>query len=392
MSRGGPILILTASAGAGHTVAAHALADAFSRQSADIDIEIHDVLQSTNKFFRTLYAQGYLALVNHAPTAMGLLYEATDRPDHRLRDSLRWAFQDLNSRRAKRYLLERRPRLIVNTHFLSAEIVAHLRRERRLDCPQATVTTDFETHRLWVQAPTERYYTATDEGRAYLTACGAPADCIRVSGIPVRAAFEQAPSDRAALRSQLGLHADEPVVLLLCGGFGVGPTEALLLELSSMRAEVQIAVVTGRNKPLQLRLERVAQKSRCRVVVTGFTTRMHDWMHAADVLVTKPGGLTASEALVCGLPMVIVNPIPGQEARNSDYLLEHGAALKVNNVRMLGHRVGQLLAEPGRLEALRRAAQAIARPGAAKRIASDALALLETDAGLTPAQAAPRIA
>jgi processive 1,2-diacylglycerol beta-glucosyltransferase len=243
-----------------------------------------------------------------------------------------------------------------------------------------------------VQAPTERYYTATDEGRAYLTACGAPADCIRVSGIPVRAAFEQAPSDRAALRSQLGLHADEPVVLLLCGGFGVGPTEALLLELSSMRAEVQIAVVTGRNKPLQLRLERVAQKSRCRVVVTGFTTRMHDWMHAADVLVTKPGGLTASEALVCGLPMVIVNPIPGQEARNSDYLLEHGAALKVNNVRMLGHRVGQLLAEPGRLEALRRAAQAIARPGAAKRIASDALALLETDAGLTPAQAAPRIA
>ena len=99
-------------------------------------------------------------------------------------------------------------------------------------------------------------------------------------------------------------------------------------------------------------------------------------MRAADIVVTKPGGLTVSEALACGLPMVIMNPIPGQETRNSDYLLEHGAAIKVNNVRLLGHRVGQLLSDPPRLQALRAAAQAIARPYAAREIVADALTLL----------------
>jgi processive 1,2-diacylglycerol beta-glucosyltransferase len=103
---------------------------------------------------------------------------------------------------------------------------------------------------------------------------------------------------------------------------------------------------------------------------------MHEWMQAADVVVTKPGGLTVAEALACGLPLVIVNPIPGQETRNSDYLLEHSAALKVNNVRMLGYRVGTLLADPDRLRQLRTAARTIARPQAARDIAADALRLV----------------
>lgn len=369
-----PILILTASAGAGHTVAAKAIEEELRRQMRDAIVEVHDTLEHANAFFRNLYARGYLGLVNYAPAAMGMLYEATDRPLKRRRD-LRSAFQNINVRKFVRFLIDRKPRLIINTHFLPAEIVAQLRRKRQLNCPQVTVTTDFETHRLWAQQPTERYYTATDDGKAYLQTWGVPVSDIRVTGIPIRAAFEQLP-DRQTCRAQLGVDLQSPLILLLAGGFGVGPTEAIFSELSPMTATAQIVVIVGRNEPLRERLERRQATSQRSIRIIGFTDEMHRWMGAADLLVTKPGGLTTAEALACGLPMVIVNPIPGQETRNSDYLLENGAAIKVNNARLLGYRIARLLDSPNRVEALARAARSLGRPGAAGRIVADAIALL----------------
>jgi len=379
MNSDGPILILTASAGAGHLMAAQAVREALRTRLPQSSIEVLDVLQATSAFFRALYAKGYLGLVRHAPSAMGMLYEATDRPNRHARDALRRGFQNLNARRTAEYLRSRRPRLIVNTHFLPAEIVGCLRRCGRLRCPQATVTTDFETHRLWVQPPTERYYTATAEGKAYLETWGVDPASVVVSGIPVRAAFN-APLDRAAFRRQQGLDCGRPLVLLLCGGFGVGPAETLLAELLAIGEDAQAAAIVGRNPALYRRLQAQAARSHRAVRVIGYTDQMHAWMQAADLVVTKPGGLTAAEALVCGLPTVIVSPIPGQESRNSDYLLEHGAAIKVNNLRLLRYRVGRLLAERPRLEALRAAALSIARPCAAKYIADDLLALLDRQA------------
>lgn len=369
-----PILILTASAGAGHTVAAKAIEDELRRQLRNVTIEVHDTLQHANAFFRNLYSRGYLGLVNYAPAAMGMLYDATDRPRKRRRD-MRSAFQNINVRKFVRFLIDRKPRLIINTHFLPAEIVAQLRRKGRLDCPQVTVTTDFETHRLWAQQPTERYYTATEDGKAYLQTWNVPERDILVTGIPIRAAFEQ-PLDRVACRARLGVSHEAPLILLLAGGFGVGPTESLFGELSRMPAAAQIVVVTGKNEALRARLEAIRQAMQRPTRIVGFTDEMHLWMQAADLLVTKPGGLTTAEALACGLPMVIVNPIPGQETRNSDYLLENGAAIKVNNARLLGYRVSRLLDCPDRFASLARAARLLARPGAAGRIVADAISLI----------------
>lgn len=339
------------------------------RQAPEERVVVHDVLQSTNGFFRALYAQGYLGLVNHAPAAMGMLYDATDRPNRYFRRNLRSAFQDWNARPAMRLICDLRPRLILNTHFLPAEIVAHLRTRGALDCPQVTVTTDFETHKLWAQPPTERYYTATEDGKAYLQTWGVDGASVQVTGIPVRAAFSQ-PTDRTAARERCGLDATRAVVLLLCGGFGVGPTAELFAQLQKLSTDIQVAVVTGRNEALREKLERLSVRP---TRVVGFTDAMHDWMSAADLVVTKPGGLTAAEALTCRLPLVIVNPIPGQETRNSDFLLENGAAVKVNNPRLLAHRVTRLLDDAARLAALRGAAERLARPDAAAQIARDAL-------------------
>lgn len=384
-----PILILTASAGAGHTVAARALQEQFLAQAPHLPVVVHDFLETTNAFFRALYAKGYLGIVRYAPLAMGLLYEATDRPGRRFRGGLRSWFQNVNAHRGMRFLIDTRPRLIVNTHFLPAEIVAYMRTTRRLACRQVTVTTDFETHQLWFQPPTERYYTATEDGKAYLLACGARDQDVLVTGIPVRRAFDQ-PIEPAVARQRCGLSPDGPVVLLLCGGFGVGPIERLFDELLTLAQPVQVVAITGRNETLRRRLQDRASRRPDRVRVVGYTDAMNEWMRAADLVVTKPGGLTTSEALVCGLPIVIVNPIPGQETRNSDCLLEHGAAIKVNNPRLLRYRLARLLGDPLRLKSLREAAAAMARPAAARQIVADALTLLDSSEPETSSRGEPQ--
>lgn len=359
------ILILTASAGAGHTVAARAMSESISERLPHATVEVHDVLDSSGPVLRRLYADGYMALVHYAPAVMGLLYDAMDAPPSRLTEFLRGRAQDVLTAGTVRFLLERRPTLIVNTHFLSAEIVARLRRAGRLHCPQVTVTTDFETFRLWVQPPTEQYFTATESGKALLSTWGVdPADVV-VSGIPVRRAFCD-DLDRIDLRRQHGLIADQPVVVLSCGGLGVPAAEQHLRQLAALPERVQVIAISGRDERLRVRL---AARFAPRVRVLGFTDRMHEWMRVADLLVGKPGGLTSSEALVCGVPLVVVRPIPGHEARNGDYLLESGAAIKPSHVGVLRHRIIELLSEPSRLVRMRTACRRIARPDAARLIA-----------------------
>ncbi len=368
------VLILSASAGAGHMTAAEAVRAALRAATPTARVEVVDVLGLANPFFRRLYAEGYLALVNHAPSAMGWLYEVTDRPNQKRRDRLRAAFQNMNLKRVAERLVREQPHLIINTHFLPAELVAGLRRQGRINCRQVTVTTDFETHRMWVQEPTERYYTATTEGRACLGTWGVAPERVLVSGIPVRDGFGRAP-DRLAARALLNCASDRPLVLLLCGGFGVGPTETLLLELLRTPPDTQVIAITGRNEKLRARLTAIVQRRRRDVRITGFVDAMEVYMAAADLVVSKPGGLTASETLAVGRPSVIVNPIPGQETRNSDFLLERGAGVKVNNLRMLGYRVAQLLRDASELRRLGKAAASLGRPMAAENIAQDALSL-----------------
>lgn len=375
MSECDDILILTASTGGGHLVAARAVEAALRERAPHLHISVVDALAVATPLFRRLYAGGYLGLVRHWPSAMGWLYEVMDRPNPGLSDKLRIAIQDVNKRPIVRAILRRRPRLIVHTHYLSAEIVAQLRRARQLDCPHVIVTTDYETHRLWAQQPAERYYTATEDGKCYLTTFGVPPERIAVTGIPVRPGFVP-PEDVAAARRECGLDPDIPVVLLLCGGFGVGPIVEIFAELLAMPATAQVVVIAGRNEKLRRRLDDVARGTDRTVEVIGFTDCVHDWMRTADVAVTKPGGLTVAEALACGLPLVIVNPIPGQETRNSDFVLERGAGIKVNSTRMLGRRVSELLGDAPRRLALRAAARVIGRPNAAAEIAADVLAFL----------------
>lgn len=369
------ILVLSASVGAGHLRAAQAVELALKQLDPDAVVKHVDVLEMTNRAFRKFYGDAYLDLANRAPHLLGFFYDLLDQPRrlHRKSDWLRLTFEKLNLRKFRKSLEQEPWDLIVNTHFLSAEIIAHLRTKGKLDTPQFTVTTDFETHRLWVNQPCEHYFTATPEGARYLEHLGvSPAD-VTVSGIPIHPAFSEAKS-RAQCLEKHGLVDDRPILLQMAGGFGVGPVEKLLGAILSIEDPLQVVVLAGRNKKLKAELNALAKPARHRVTVLGFTTAMDELMSVADLVVSKPGGLTTAEVLASGAVLAIVNPIPGQESRNSDFLLENGAAIKINNAATLPLKLTSLLKDRSRLAALKTNARRLGKPQAAFAVARAALA------------------
>ncbi|MGA2064533.1 MAG: glycosyltransferase [Thermoguttaceae bacterium] len=369
------ILVLSASVGAGHLRAAEAVEAALRQVAPDAVVKNLDVLELTNAAFRRVYSRTYFELVNKAPHVLGYVYDLLDQPPsaRRKADRLRLLVERLNLRRFSRLLRSESWDVIVNTHFLPAEIIAAMRRRDEIATGQLTVTTDFETHRLWVNQPCEHYFTATEEGAAYLAHWGVPPGQITVSGIPIHPVFSEAKSGREC-RAGLGLADDRPVILQLAGGFGLGPVEKLFQGLLSMAGPLAVIVVSGRNEELQRRLEQIEVPPRHQVKILGFTTQMDELMAAADVVLSKPGGLTTSEVLARGAALMIANPIPGQEARNSDFLLENGAAIKVNNIATLPYKLAKLLDDPARLAGMKANARRLGRPQAAFDVARFALA------------------
>ncbi|MGO8751900.1 MAG: MGDG synthase family glycosyltransferase [Thermoguttaceae bacterium] len=368
------ILVLSASVGAGHLRAAQAVELAIKEVAPDAIVQNLDVLDFTNATFRRFYAKSYLDLVNRAPQMLGYFYDLLDRKPspQRKSDRLRCAVEKLNLHKFLQFLRQGSWDVIVNTHFLPAEMIAALRCKAEINTPQLTVTTDFETHRLWVNQPCDHYFTATEEGAVNLVHWGVPSGDVTVTGIPIHPAFSK-PGGRSECRAKHGLADDGLVVVQLAGGFGVGPVEELFDAVLAVETPLELVVVTGRNEVLRQQLQQRTPPSRHRVRVIGFTTQMHELMAAADLVMTKPGGLTTSEALASGAAMVVVNPIPGQESRNSDFLLENAAAIKVNNAAILSYKLTQLLRDPERIAQLRRNARKLGKPDAAFRIARAAL-------------------
>jgi processive 1,2-diacylglycerol beta-glucosyltransferase len=357
--------------------AAEAVEAALCEMSPDATVRRVDVLEMTNRWFRRFYGQSYLDLVNKAPHVLGYFYDLLDQPSrsgHNRGDKFRLLVEKANLKKLSKVLLGEPWDVIVNTHFLPAEIIASLRKSDKLEVPQVTVTTDFETHKLWVNEPCERYCTATEEGGLYLQSWGVAADRTTTTGIPVMPIFGR-PKDRGALLAKHQLDGSLPIVLQLAGGFGVGPIEKLVQALLKSPLPLQIVTVCGRNEKLRFDLQNLDKPSRHKVKVVGFTTEMDELMGVADLIMSKPGGLTTSEALASGAVMAIVNPIPGQESRNSDWLLENGAAIKINNVATLVHKLTGLLENKQRLEQLRENVRRIARPRAAFDVVQKSLEL-----------------
>jgi processive 1,2-diacylglycerol beta-glucosyltransferase len=370
------VLLLSASAGAGHVRAADAIEKAFKQVENGEGREVRhlDILNYTNKVFRHLYSKAYIDLVNKLPEVPGWVYDKLDKPWKNERRRL--ALDKLNTRPLVKMLREYQPDLIVCTHFLPAEIVSWLKAKERLASRQVIIVTDFDVHAMWLVHHYEHYFVALDEARAYLEALGIPASKITVSGIPIDPVFAKH-KDKQAMRAKHGLEQDRMTILLSAGGFGVGSVDALIASLLSMQRRVQVVAICGRNEELKKRLTRMAARAKPDATVLlkpfSYTKEMDELMTASDIVLGKPGGLTTSEALAKGLVFVIVNPIPGQEERNSDHLLERAVGIRCNNLPVLSYKLDRLLADPTRFATMQANARHMGRPNAASEIVKQLL-------------------
>lgn len=373
------VLIATVTAGGGHLAAAAALEQAWRAARPRDTVECKDVLDFAPRFYRKLYVKGYPKVIEHMPDIYGIVFKKTDNAARvRKATSFRRSFAHHTNKKFAAYLRSFKPEVVLCPHYLPLEILGHMRgkdakrKSTAKNSFNVCIVTDFEAHAFWLEPGVDMYCVAAPETGSSLVARGANEKDVVVTGIPISLKFSE-PVDTLNVRRRYGLRDDMPTVLVLSGGFGMGPVAEILDELDKVDTHFQTLVVCGRNEDLRKKL--AGQDRKHPTHVLGFCNNMHELMCASSVIVTKPGGLTTSEALAIGRPLVILNPIPGQETANSDFLLERGAAIKLNRVEDLPFRIKELLTTKKLLQ-MTAAAAALGKPNAARDICSAVISRL----------------
>ena len=362
------VLIVSASTGTGHARAGEAMREAIRLKDPEIPVQHVDLLSLAPSWVRAMYGGGYELMATRAPWLWHRVYNGTDGDGW---DRARWSSlaQRLLFKEFRNLLLDSRWQLCLSTHFLPCQLAAG-----KPDLPPfALAITDFTLHRYWVQPGVRQYFVATDELARQLKA-RVPRAQVHATGIPIAPTFAAAPS-RVDARAGLGIDVRRPVALVMGGGLGLGVSEMVEAALAGAHQDVQVIAVCGKNAAAAERLRGLGVDSG-RLRVESYVTDIERYISAADIVVTKPGGLTASEALACGRPLLVTRPIPGQETGNTRALVAAGAAIAALTDTDITHAMRRLFAGDGLLSGLAAAASRLGRARSAAEITS----LLDVDA------------
>lgn len=359
------VLILSASVGSGHVKAADALARAMRARSDVDEVLSDDSLDHTNVLHKQFYSTLYKKLSAMLPEFLGWWYETSDDPwvadKGRLLIDLPQALPLINLVR------EFKPDIILCTHFMPAGVISWLIANGKLEARLGVVITDFHFHAFWITRAFNWYFVAQEDDKIHMEALGLPSDRIEVTGIPVEPEFG-APVDVNAVLERHGLQPGRPTLLVAGGALGMSPATAVVRQLLQLDRDFQAIIVCGKNEEMQNEIVDLLKDRPADFRVFGYTKEMSDFMSVATILLSKPGGMTTAEAVACGLPMMILDPIGGQEERNADVLLEAGAAVKCTEVTLVAHKLRRLLDDPERLKQMSQNARSLGRPNAAAEI------------------------
>lgn len=359
------ILVVHASAGAGHQKCAEAIYNYFKNHRRDVSVKLVDLLDYSDNFFKFIYLRGYTWVVNDLPWLWGFLYWVTYYPP------LCYLLQWLNSRAdlltnrgLKDLLLRENPDYIISPHFLPPEVAGYLKKKKKIDSRIITVITDLGIHPYWITGETDAYVVHSDFASSQLEERGVHKDKIMVTGIPVDDKFLTAYS-RKEVAARLGIDPDKFTVLLATGSFGLGPLEELI---DLLHEQVQLLVVCGRNRTLYQNLNR---KNYSQVKAYGFIDNMHELMSCADIMLTKAGGLSVTESLAMKLVPFFIAAIPGQETQNIKVVVSKNAGVDIRKLSCL--QVKDLVIDfknnPRKLEHLRNNMSSLRKPSAAGDLA-----------------------
>ncbi|MFD1884584.1 MGDG synthase family glycosyltransferase [Paenibacillus wenxiniae] len=366
------VLILYASYGDGHLQAARSLQESLLSQGIervillDLMAEAHPLI---NELTRFVYMQSFKTI----PHLYGWVYNVTRAM--KAESPLSNWLHSFGIRRLREVLEQERPQLIVHTFPQLA--LPHLKTRWGLTVPLINILTDYDLHGRWLHPHIDHYYVPSEQIRHEAIERGVAPARISVTGIPLHRSFETIPVDpelrahrRQQLRLEAGLDPDKKTVLLLAGAYGVLKNVRDVSEVVAQRSDAQLVIICGKNEPLRRDLEK-RYGDTSNVHVYGFTRRMSEWMLLSDCAVTKPGGITVSECIRCGLPVFLLRPVPGQELANALYLQQQGIAEVCHSPALLAAALSEMLDQPQRLDRMRRQMEQMQMPDAASRIAGD---------------------
>ena len=346
--------------------AALALERAMRARTDVEEVLCDDSLDHTNLLHRQFYSTLYSKLSTIMPEFLGWWYERSDDPwvadKSRLAIDLPQALPLIN------LVKDFRPDIILCTHFMPAGVISWLIGNGKLDAQLGVVVTDFHFHAFWITRAFNWYFVAQEEDKIHMEALGLPSDRIEITGIPVDPEFAM-PVDAAAVLLRHGLKPGRPTLLIAGGALGMSPASAVVRQILQLDRDFQAIIVCGRNEEMLAEISALVKGRPDDFRVFGYTSEISDFMAAASILLSKPGGMTTAEALARGLPMVILDPIGGQEERNADVLLECGAALKCTELTLITHKLRLLLDDPEKLLRMSNNARTLGRPNAAADIA-----------------------
>ena len=337
---------------------------------------VHPVFDAITKF-------SYIQSVRHVPVLYGMFYKKTGeiRPD----SFVQRAINSMGMERLDDYLAAERPDTVCCVHCTPAGTMSDLKIAHRTTVPCLTVITDYVTHSQWIHPNVDEYCVPSDSVRDGLLARGIPAERISVTGLPIEQKFLH-PMNRRELMMRFGLSSTIPVVLVMAGAYAMlGGVPDVVGMLADFPQSLQVIVVCGHDRRLEEQVRARAARSLNQFRVFGYVDNVEELMTVSDLLITKAGGVTVSEALAKSLPMLIYRPIPGQEEGNTRFLLERGAAIVCRTPQELRDTLGALLSHENRLAAMRDVVVSLSRPDATRTVVAHLAALAARVAAESPA-------
>ncbi|MDP2653859.1 MAG: glycosyltransferase [Candidatus Omnitrophota bacterium] len=361
------ILLLYISKVSGHRQATIAIQRALRKLDPNVEAPSINGFGYTYPFLEKVVNSAYMAVIRRAPHIWDSMY---DNPKLVKRSQFIQNFlHKASHKKIAQLFKDYQPDTVVCTQAFPCGMVADYKISHSLDVTLVAVLTDFAPHSFWIHEGIDYYIVPAAELKDRFVKKGVPPDKIKVYGIPIRAKFA-VQLDKNPIREKLGLRADLPTLLLMGGGQGLGPIKEAVTSLLRVPTDLQMIVIAGTNTELLKWLQDTARTSPKKLISYEYANNVDELMEMATLIITKPGGMTTSEALAKGLPMAIINPLPGQEMRNTDFLLNKGIAIRIDGTEDIGEEIDLLLRSPERLSAMRRAASDHGKPHAASDVAS----------------------
>lgn len=355
------VLVIHTSAGAGHTKAAEAVYNGL-KSTPGVEARLVDTLEFTGRIYGKLYQNGYTFLIKKIPWAWGIFFALTDSVWLRgLVRIIRRLSNSINARALVEFLRAEQFDYIISTHFFPNEVGGYLKRKGMIRSKLICIVTDFDVHTIWLAQGIDYYAVASERTKEKLVKLGVEENKIFITGIPTHEKFSKE-VNRDQLKEKLGVRKDMFTVLIATGSFGIGPIEEIA---QALQGDQQVIVVCGHNQNLFNKLNR--QKMGL-VKVCGLVNNMDELMSVSDAMVTKPGGLSISEALVKRLPLIFFSAIPGQETNNVRILKRYGIGISDCSVSGIVTEIKKLSGSPAYLESVCKSVAVVSRPGAVKDI------------------------